>query len=234
MKKNKNSQIQWEIYIFYKPQQNKISKIAVCYFMLKFFVSLNSLKKFDISSPSALYRWHKCVTGLLLSTALKTTISIFSPENGSGSNYIETNPCLALFGKTNILEMLWSGIFFTFSTISTLIPINKFLLILLFWNHSRNFFWKSIKWRWVWNSISRQVLINNNRIYPGFKYEANISIEFWTVRQTTKSQKMIKNQFFQNDLKFDLNEFRYRFQLQNGSKTPQGFISGHISILMIL
>ena len=140
LKKQKFSNSMRNTYIFSETQQNKILKIAMCYFMLKFFVSLNSLKKFDISSPSALYRWHKCVTGLLLSTALKTTISIFSPENGSGSNYIETNPCLALFGKTNILEMLWSGIFFTFSAISTLIPINKFLLILLFWNHSRNFF----------------------------------------------------------------------------------------------
>ena len=86
--------------------------------------------------------------------------------------------------------MLWSGIFFTFSAISTVIPINKFLLIFLFLNYSRNFFWKSITWRWVWNSISRQVLINNNKIYPGFKYEANISIEFWTVRQTTEQVKI--------------------------------------------
>ena len=152
--------------------------------MLKFFVFLNSLKKFDISSPSVRYRWHKCVTCLLLSTALKTTISTFSPENGSGGNYIETNLYLAMFGNISILEILWSGIFFTFSAISTVIPINKFLLIFLFLNYSRNFFWKSIKWRWVWNSISRQGLINNNNIYPGFKYEANISIEFLTVRQT--------------------------------------------------
>ena len=158
----------------------------MCYFMLKFFVSMNSLKKIDRSSPSALYRLHKCVTGLLLSTALKTTISIFSPQNGSGSNYNETNPCLTLFGKASLLEMPWSGIFFTFSAISTVIPMNKLLLIFLFLNYFRNFFWKSIKWRWVWNSISRQVLINNNKIYPGFKYEANISLEFWTVRQTTK------------------------------------------------
>ena len=177
--KNKNSQIQWEIYIFCETQQNKILKIATCYFMLKFFVSLNSLKKFDISPPNALYRWHKCVTGLLLSTALKTTISIFSPENGSGSNYFETNPCLTLFGKISLLEMQWSGIFFTFSAISTVIPINKFLLIFLFLNCSRNFFWKSMKWRWVWNSISRQVLINNNKIYPGFKYEAEILNNLW-------------------------------------------------------
>ena len=107
--------------------------------------------------------------------SVKNTISTFSPENGSGGNYIETNLYLAMFGNISILEILWSGIFFTFSAISTVIPINKFLLIFLFLNYSRNFFWKSIKWRWVWNSISRQGLINNNNIYPGFKYEAKIT-----------------------------------------------------------
>ena len=39
-----------------------------------------------------------------------------------------------------------------------------------------------------------------------------------------------KKRFFQNCLKFDLNEFRYRIRVQNGSKTPQGLISGHISL----
>ena len=48
---------------------------------------------------------------------------------------------------------------------------------------------------------------------------------------TEKSKKSI---FFQNCLKFDLNGFRYRFRVQNGSKTPQGLISGHISIFQTL
>ena len=42
-------------------------------------------------------------------------------------------------------------------------------------------------------------------------------------------EKRPKNRFFQNFLKIDLNEFRYRFRVQNDSKTPQEPISGHIS-----
>ena len=38
-----------------------------------------------------------------------------------------------------------------------------------------------------------------------------------------------KSIFFWNFLKFDLNAFRYRFRVQNNSKTPQEPISGHIS-----
>ena len=94
-----------------------------------------------------------------------------------------------MFGKINSFHILWSSILVAFSTKSTVTLINNFLLRFLFLNSFRNFFWKSIKWRWVWNSISRQVLINNNKTYPGFKYEANISIEFWTVRQTIKYSK---------------------------------------------
>ena len=45
----------------------------------------------------------------------------------------------------------------------------------------------------------------------------------------THKWKIQKNRFFQIHLKFDPNEFRYRFRVQNGSKTPQGLISGHIS-----
>ena len=41
--------------------------------------------------------------------------------------------------------------------------------------------------------------------------------------------KSPKNRFFWNFLKFDLNAFRYRFRVQNNSKTPQEPISGHIS-----
>ena len=145
---------QWEKQFFSQTQQNKILKIRMCYFMLKFLIPLNSLKKIDISSPSTLYRVHKCVTCFLLSTELKTTVSIFSPENGSGSNYIETSPSFKLFGKINSFHILWSSIFVAFSTKSTVTPINNFLLRFLFLNFFRNFFWKSIKWRWVWNSIS--------------------------------------------------------------------------------
>ena len=43
------------------------------------------------------------------------------------------------------------------------------------------------------------------------------------------TEKRQKNRFFQNFLKIDLNEFRYRFRVQNNSKTPQDPISGHIS-----
>ena len=43
------------------------------------------------------------------------------------------------------------------------------------------------------------------------------------------SIKSPKNQFFQSFSKFDLNGFRYRFRVQNNSKTPQEPISGHIS-----
>ena len=45
----------------------------------------------------------------------------------------------------------------------------------------------------------------------------------------THKWKIQKNRFFQIHLKFDPNEFRYRFRVQNGSKTSQGLISGHIS-----
>ena len=44
------------------------------------------------------------------------------------------------------------------------------------------------------------------------------------------TEKSPKNRFFQNFLKIDLNEFRYRFRVQNGFQTPQRPISGHISI----
>ena len=40
--------------------------------------------------------------------------------------------------------------------------------------------------------------------------------------------KFSKNPFFQNCLKFDLDGLRYRFLVQNTSKTPQESISGHI------
>ena len=153
--------------------------------MLKFSLSLNLLKKIDISSPSALYRFHKCVTCFLSSTLLKTTVSTFSPENGSGSNYIETHPSFKLFSKINSFHILWSSIFLAFSAISSVIPVNRFLLIFPFWYCSRNFFWKIIKWRWWRNSISLKRWINNNKIYPRFKYEANIRMQFSSVRQTT-------------------------------------------------
>ena len=42
-------------------------------------------------------------------------------------------------------------------------------------------------------------------------------------------KKSQKNQFFQNTLKCDLNEFWYRFWVQNCSKTSRGPISGHIT-----
>ena len=41
--------------------------------------------------------------------------------------------------------------------------------------------------------------------------------------------KIAKKSIFQSFSKFDLNEFRYRFRVQNNSKTPQEPISGHIS-----
>ena len=41
--------------------------------------------------------------------------------------------------------------------------------------------------------------------------------------------KIAKKSIFWNFLKFDLNAFRYRFRVQNNSKTPQEPISGHIS-----
>ena len=93
------------------------------------------VEKIDISSPSTLYRVHRCVTCFLLSTELKTTVSIFSPENGSGSNYIETSPSFKLFGKINSFHILWSSIFVAFSTKSTVTPINNFLLRFLFFNY---------------------------------------------------------------------------------------------------
>ena len=40
---------------------------------------------------------------------------------------------------------------------------------------------------------------------------------------------MLKNAKFQNTLKYDLNEFWYRFRVQNASKTPQASISCHIT-----
>ena len=43
------------------------------------------------------------------------------------------------------------------------------------------------------------------------------------------NEKFKKSRFVQIHLKFDPNEFRYRFRVQNGSKTSQGLISGHIS-----
>ena len=49
---------------------------------------------------------------------------------------------------------------------------------------------------------------------------------FLVVPQLKNAQK---NRFFQNFLKIDLNEFRYRFRVQNDSKTPHEPISGHIS-----
>ena len=142
--------------------------------MLKFSGSLNLLKKNDISSPRLLNRWHKCVTCFLSSTVLKTTISTFSPENASGSNYNKRSSCFKLFGKISFFHIPWSTLFFTFSTISSVIPVNKFLLRFLFWDCSRNFFWKNIKWRWGRNSISLQRWINNNKMYLWFKYEAKI------------------------------------------------------------
>ena len=41
--------------------------------------------------------------------------------------------------------------------------------------------------------------------------------------------KKSKNRKFQNALKYDLNEFWYRFRVQNASKTPQVSISCHIT-----
>ena len=41
--------------------------------------------------------------------------------------------------------------------------------------------------------------------------------------------KIPKNRFFCFFLKCDLDEPRYRFLVQNDSKTPQGPISGHVS-----
>ena len=40
--------------------------------------------------------------------------------------------------------------------------------------------------------------------------------------------KSSKNRFFQNGLKFDLDDLEYRFLVQNTSKTLQESISGHI------
>ena len=100
--------------------------------MLKFLIPLNSLKKIYIFTQH-LYRVHKCVTCFLLSTELKTTVSIFSPENGSGSNYIETSPSFKLFGKINSFHILWSSIFVAFSTKSTVTPSTIFYSDSSFW-----------------------------------------------------------------------------------------------------
>ena len=43
------------------------------------------------------------------------------------------------------------------------------------------------------------------------------------------NKKIEKNPKFQNTLKYDLNEFWYRFRVQNASKTPQVSISSHIT-----
>ena len=48
------------------------------------------------------------------------------------------------------------------------------------------------------------------------------------------NEKIRKNSIFQFCLKCDLNGFRYRFRVQNGSKTPKGHISGHISYFRTL
>ena len=45
----------------------------------------------------------------------------------------------------------------------------------------------------------------------------------------THKWKISKNRFFRNSLKYDLNVFRYRIQVQNCSKTPRESISCHIS-----
>ena len=53
----------------------------------------------------------------------------------------------------------------------------------------------------------------------------------------THKWKISKNRFFdffRNSLKYDLDVFRYRIQVQNCSKTPKKSISGHISLYKVI
>ena len=66
-------------------------------------------------------------------------------------------------------------------------------------------------------------------LHQNFETRNILHAIFWDNPQL----KSLKNNFFrfllQNCLKFDLNEFRYRFRVQNTSKTSHGLISGHIT-----
>ena len=59
-------------------------------------------------------------------------------------------------------------------------------------------------------------------------FEAS-EIFYWSTFGGPTSENRQKNRFFQMFSKFDLNEFRYLFRVQNNSKTLQKPISGHIS-----
>ena len=76
------------------------------------------------------------------------------------------------------------------------------------------FFWKSL---WCFKPISK--IISKFRHPQKF-----LRVHFWG----SHKWKISKNPKIWIFLKLHLNAFRYRFRVQNGSKTPQGPISGHI------
>ena len=70
--------------------------------------------------------------------------------------------------------------------------------------------------------VSKPIFIAGSKFRDPYNI---LRVHFWWSHKS----KSPKNRFFQNVLKFDLNEFRCRFRVQNSSKTPQESISGHIS-----
>ena len=76
------------------------------------------------------------------------------------------------------------------------------------------FFWKSL---WCFKPISK--IISKFRHPQKF-----LRVHFWG----SHKWKISKNPKFWIFLKLHLNAFRYRFRVQNGSKTPHGPISGYI------
>ena len=86
---------------------------------------------------------------------------------------------------------------------------------------------------WVWPNVN--ILFLEEfwcvRTRRNFYIEISGPVEYSTSPHFGVPQVKIakKSIFFWNFLKFDLNAFRYRFWVQNNSKTPQEAISGHIS-----